>query len=106
MGLLDIFKRKEEDVIEVPAEEEPREKINVRVENLTSTADVDRYTQLLKQGNILFLKTKQIQRQDLGTFQMCIQKLKRICNNYGFDIAGTEEGYIVVTPRFARIVRP
>ncbi|MEM5802152.1 MAG: hypothetical protein QXQ18_02065 [Candidatus Aenigmatarchaeota archaeon] len=106
MGLLDIFRKKEEDVIEYPEEQEPLEKINIRVENLTGTADIDRFVQYLKQGNILFVKTKQIQKQDLGAFQMSVQKLKRVCQSYGFDMAGTEEGYLVVTPRFATIVRP
>ncbi|MEM5809956.1 MAG: hypothetical protein QW156_03670 [Candidatus Aenigmatarchaeota archaeon] len=103
---MDIFRKKEEDVIEYPEEQEPLEKINIRVENLTGTADIDRFVQYLKQGNILFVKTKQIQKQDLGAFQMSVQKLKRVCQSYGFDMAGTEEGYLVVTPRFATIVRP
>jgi len=106
MGLLDILKRgKEEDIVELPEEEEPKDKINVRIESMTGTGDVDRFAQLLKQGNILVLKTKQLQRQDLGGFQMAVQKLKRVCTSYGFDIAGTEEGYLVVTPKFANIVR-
>ena len=106
MGLLDIFKgRKEEDLLEFSEEEEPKEKINVRVENLTAIGDVDRFIQHLKEGNILFIKTKQIQKQDLGSFQMSVQKLKRACQNYGFDLAGTEDGYLVAVPRFASIVR-
>ncbi len=72
---------------------------------MTGTVDVDRFEKLLRQGNILFLKTKMLQRQDLGQFQLAVQKLKRISHNYGFDLVGTEEGYLVVTPKFARVVR-
>lgn len=97
--------RPREEMIEFPEEEEVGEKVNVRIENLTGMVDVERMEKILREGNILFLKTKELQRKDIGQFQMAIQKLKRVCGNYGFDIAGTEEGYLVLTPRFAKIVR-
>jgi hypothetical protein len=28
-----------------------------------------------------------------------------VTNQFGFDLAGTEEGYLVVTPTFAKIAR-
>jgi len=109
MGLRDLlpetlFGAKQE-VVELPEEEEQMERVNVRIENLTGMVDVDRFERLLREGNILFLKTKQLQRQDLGQFQLAVQKLKRVSHNYGFDLAGTEEGYLVVTPKFAKVVR-
>ncbi len=110
MGILDSLKRlkkkkKEEEIIELPEEEVTPQKLNVRIEKLGGLADVRRLENLVKKGNILFLKTKELQRKDLGQFQTSIQKLKRVCEQYGWDIAGTEDGYIVVTPRFAKIVR-
>ena len=59
----------------------------------------------VREGNILFLKTRELQKKDLGQFQTSVQKLKRSCSSFGFDIAGTEEGYLVVTPKFAQIAR-
>ena len=103
--LPETFLSQKEEPVELPVEEEQAEKIHVRIENLTGTVDVDRFEKLLRQGNILFLKTKMLQRQDLGQFQLAVQKLKRISHNYGFDLVGTEEGYLVVTPKFARVVR-
>lgn len=90
---------------ELPVAEEPVERVNVRIENLGGLGDVDRLTRLVREGNILFLKTKELQRRDLGQFQTSVQKLKRVCTNYGFDLAGTEEGYLVITPKFAQILR-
>jgi SepF-like predicted cell division protein (DUF552 family) len=105
VGLLqDLFKRKSEEV-ELPAEEEVRQPITVKIETLRDFVDIERITRLLKEGTIVFLKTKELQRKDLGEFQNCVQKLKRVSSQYGFDIAGTEEGYIVVTPTFAKIQR-
>jgi SepF-like predicted cell division protein (DUF552 family) len=106
MDLRDLlFGKKEEDMIELPVEEEQTQKIQVRIENIGGMLDVDRLTKLLREGNILLLKTKDLQKKDLGEFQTTVQKLKRVCNQYGFDIAGTEDGYLVVTPRFAQIMR-
>lgn len=105
MGFLkDLLKGKEEPV-ELPAEEEPVQPVYVRIENLKDFVDIDRVTKLLREGNIVFLRTKELQRTDLGEFQNCVQKLKRISAQWGFDIAGTEEGYIVLTPSFAKVVR-
>ncbi len=104
-GLLKRF-RPEREAVEVPVEEEqPREKVSIRIENLTGLVDVDRFAQLLREGNILFLKSRELQRKDLGQLQLAVQKLKRLCTNYGYDIAGTEDGYLVMTPKFAQILR-
>jgi len=95
----------DEQDVELPVAEEPMERVTVRVENLGGMGDIDRIVKLVREGNILFLKTRELQRKDLGQFQTSVQKLKRSCSSFGFDIAGTEEGYLVVTPKFAQIAR-
>jgi len=101
--LRDLLKR--EEPVELPVEEEATQPVYVRIENLKDFVDIERIARLLREGNIVFLKTKELQRTDLGEFQNCVQKLKRVSSQYGFDIAGTEEGYIVLTPTFAKIAR-
>ena len=112
MGLKDIIRKlvseKEEDTVELPEEvegEEEKQSVEVRIENLIDFVDVDRIMRFVKDGNIVFLKTNEIQKKDIGEFQTCVAKLKKVCNQFNFDIAGTEEGYIVLTPTFARIER-
>lgn len=115
MGFMDslkkLFKREEEQV-ELPPEgvegagtEEIADKITVRVENLTGVNDVERIEGLLKQGNILFLKIADLQKKDLGQFKQTVQMLKRRCIQFGWDIVGVEDGYMVLTPKFAKIMR-
>ena len=104
MGFLRNLLKREEPV-ELPAEEELVQPVYVRIENLKDFVDIERIARLLREGNIVFLKTRELQRTDLGEFQNCVQKLKRVSNQFGFDIVGTEEGYIVLTPSFAKIVR-
>jgi len=104
MAIKDLFIKKKEEV-ELPVEEEIAEKVNVRIESLQGLIDVEKITKLLREGNILFLKTRELQKKDLGQLQTTVQRLKRVSSQYGFDIAGTEDGYLVMTPRFARIER-
>lgn len=109
MGLLDdVFKllKREEEVIEVPEEAEEQKQVTVRIETLRDFVDTERVARLLKEGNIVFLKVAELQRHDLGEFKNCVQKLKRFSNQYGWDIVGMEEGYLVMTPNFAKIERP
>lgn len=105
LGKLRGPKSDDSEHMELPHEDESGEKVSIRVENLGGVGDVDRIAKLLREGNILFLKTKDLQKRDLGQFQTAVQKLKRVCSNFGYDIAGTEDGYLLVTPGFAEILR-
>ena len=108
MGIGDIFKRvaPEDEPIELPVEqEEPTEKIMVRVENLTGMIDVEHIERLIREGNILLLKVKDLQTKDLGEFKNTVSKLKRRCLQYGWDLVAISDGYILMAPKFAKIVR-
>lgn len=108
MGLLtDLFKRKseEEDIPEVPEEPENMKQVTVRIEPITDFVDVDRVARLVKGGDIVFIKARELQRQDLGEYQNCVTKLKKLSNQFGWDIVGTEEGYLILTPQSIRIAR-
>jgi SepF-like predicted cell division protein (DUF552 family) len=97
--------KKKEEFVEFEPEEERKEKITVRMEKLGGIVDVDRIARLIMQGSIVFLNTKDLQKRDVQQLQSSIQKLKRYCNQYGWDIVGTEDGYLVVTPKFVKISR-
>lgn len=101
-----IGKKKEESSeMELENQGERTNPINIRIENLGGMGDVDRIARLVKEGNILFLKLKELQRRDLGEFQNTLQKMKRICGQFNWDVVALEEGYLIVTPQFARISR-
>jgi SepF-like predicted cell division protein (DUF552 family) len=109
MGIGDFFKRGSavEESIELPVDEmqEPSEKIMVRVEKLNGMIDVERVEKLVREGNIMLLKVKNLQTNDLGEFKNTVQKLKRRCLQYGWDLVAISDGYILVVPKFAKIVR-
>jgi len=100
------FAQAEEEQMELPAEAEgPTEKVTVRVENLQGVNDIDRIEKLVKEGNVLFLKIFDLQKKDLGQFKQTVQMIKRRCIQYGWDIVGIEEGYMVLAPKFVKIMR-
>jgi SepF-like predicted cell division protein (DUF552 family) len=109
-SLKNIFSRAGKEPVELPMDEQPQEgevkdKVMVRIENLTGVNDVERIERLVKQGNILFLKISQLQKKDLGQFKQTVQMLKRRAVQFGWDLVGIEEGYLVITPKFAKIAR-
>lgn len=110
MGFFDRLKKfaqAEEEQMELPTEQQegPSEKVTVRVDNLQGINDVERIEKLVKDGNIMFLKVFDLQKKDLGQFKQTVQMLKRRCIQYGWDIVGIEEGYMVLAPKFAKIAR-
>ena len=107
MGLLDgLFGKKNDEEVEVPEESQaPSSQVIVRIETLRDFVDIDRIARNVREGSIVFIKTRELQRKDLGEFQNCVSKLKRVSASYGFDLAGTDEGYLIVTPTFAKIAR-
>ena len=102
-----IFRKSsvEEELIELPFIEEEKEKVTIRIEKFGGLGDVERIAKLVRKGNIVFLKTQSLQKKDLGQFQTGVQKLKKYCDTFGWDIVGTEEGYLIIAPSFAKIER-
>lgn len=110
MGFFDRLKKfaqGEEEQMELPTgqQEGPADRVTVRVDNLQGINDVERIEKLVKDGNIMFLKVFDLQKKDLGQFKQTVQMLKRRCIQYGWDIVGIEEGYMVLAPKFAKIAR-
>lgn len=111
MGILDFFKKivpkkVTEDSVEFPEENEQREKLTIRIENVNGLGDVERIGNYLKQGNVVFVKLRDLQKKDVGLFQTVLQKMKRLSMQFNWDMVALQEGYLVVTPSFARIERP
>ncbi|MBI2543505.1 MAG: cell division protein SepF [Candidatus Aenigmarchaeota archaeon] len=108
MGIFDVFKGKKssEDSVEFPEEEKTKERMHIRIESIGGLGDVERVASYVKQGNIILIKVKDLQKNDVGLFQTCLQKMKRLTTQFNWDMVALPEGYVLVTPSFARIERP
>jgi SepF-like predicted cell division protein (DUF552 family) len=98
-----VYEAKEK--VEIPQPERPKPKIWIRVDNLAGLSDVDRISRRVKEGYILFLRMVELQKKDLGQFKKTISRLKRECERHGWDMVALVEGYLLIVPAMARIIK-
>lgn len=84
---------------------EEREEVKVKIENLTSLADVERIQESLREGNIVFAKIKELKDKNLDELKKCVERLKKTCMAMNGDMAIAHDDILVLTPDFARIYR-
>jgi SepF-like predicted cell division protein (DUF552 family) len=97
--------KKEEGFVEVEGSVEEGSKVSVKIDTLKDYSDVDRILQLLREGNIIFLKIKDLRTKDINELKRSVEKIKKTCAAIDGDIVGVEEDFLVITPKFARIYR-
>jgi SepF-like predicted cell division protein (DUF552 family) len=81
------------------------QKVNVRIETLKDYIDTDRIQQLVREGNVVFLKIKELRTKDITELKRAVDKLRRTCSAMNGDIVGVDEDFLVITPQFAKIFR-
>lgn len=92
------------DFVEVnPLAEEGR--INVRVDSLKGFNDVERVQQMVREGNVVFLKIKELWSRDKNELKRSVERLKKTVSASNGDIVAVSDDFLVVTPSFARIYR-
>jgi len=109
--MIKLFKREEpvedaEEFIEIkPEVVEEAKKVNIRIETLNDYRDVEKIQKLLREGNVVFLKIRNIKERDLGELKRSVERLKRTILAMNGDIVGVEEDFLILTPAFAKIFR-
>lgn len=93
-----------EEFMEV-TEDAGNEKISVRLESLKDYIDTDRVQQLVREGNVVFLRIKELRQKDITELKRAVDKLKRTCIAMDGDIVGVDEDFLVITPKAAKIFR-
>jgi hypothetical protein len=93
-----------EDTVEVTPEIEEG-KVNVRIENLRDYTDTDRVQQLMREGNVVFLKIKELRSKDINELKRAVDKLRKTCTAMNGDIVGVDEDFLIITPKSVSIYR-
>ena len=107
----DLFKKKPkekegEDFVEIDADKLKEDRrVEMRIETLADYADADRIQNLLREGNVIFLRIKQLRMRDIGELKRAVDKLRKTCVAMNGDIVGVDEDFLIITPQFARIYR-
>ena len=94
-----------EDKVELAELPEEIPKYLIRIEKLFSYGDVDRILSSVKNGKIVLVSVKELEKKDVAEFQNSLVKMRRICNQLNWDIVGIEDGYLIIAPQFAKIER-
>ncbi len=79
--------------------------VRVRIETLQNFGDTDRIQYLIRDGNIVFLRIKDLRQRDLTELKRSVDKLKKTCTAMDGDIIGVDEDFLILTPNTARIFR-
>ena len=77
----------------------------IRIENLNDYRQVEGVHQLLREGNIVFLKIKGLREKDIGELKRSIGRLKKTSQAMNGDIVGVDENYLILTPNTSKIFR-
>ncbi|MEM4396194.1 MAG: cell division protein SepF [Candidatus Woesearchaeota archaeon] len=96
----------EEEYLEITAEsfEDNQKKVLVRAYSLSEFEDIKPILNDLRLGYIIcFVNIKNLKEKDPVELKRAIQKFKIAIDNFGGDIAGVGEDWIIITPSFAEI---
>ncbi|MEM5879190.1 MAG: cell division protein SepF [Candidatus Aenigmatarchaeota archaeon] len=103
--LKEKMSKKEEEFVEVETGFEEENKVNVKIDTLKSYSDTDRVLQSLREGNVIFLRIKDLRTKDINELKRAVERLKKTVSAMDGDLVGVEEDFLVLTPKFARIYR-
>ncbi|MDI6798430.1 MAG: cell division protein SepF [Candidatus Aenigmarchaeota archaeon] len=80
-------------------------KVSVRIEHLKGFADTEKVQQLVREGNVVFLKIRELRDKDINELKRCVDRLRKTCLAMNGDIVGVDEDFLIITPDFARVFR-
>lgn len=101
-----IFKKKVEmpEYVEVEALPE-RVGVVVKVDTLNDLSDASRIQQLIRDGNIVFARIKELRKRDIDKLKRAVDRIKRTCVAVGGDLVGVNEDFLIITPKDVKIVK-
>lgn len=80
-------------------------RVSVRIDTLKNFSDVERVQSMLRDGNIVFLKIKELRENDINELKRSVDKLRKTCVAMSGDMVGLDEDFLIITPDFARVYR-
>ncbi len=80
-------------------------KVAVRIENLKSFSDIEGIQKFVRDGNIVFLRIKDLRGKDISELKRSVDRLKKTCTAMNGDIVGVDEDFLIITPQFAKVWR-
>ncbi|MFH1420711.1 MAG: cell division protein SepF [Candidatus Aenigmatarchaeota archaeon] len=91
--------------LDLPGTEEIRGKILIRIDKLEEYTDSDRIQKLVRDGDIVLVKIKELKEKDISELKRAIARIRKTCIAVNGDIAGVADDWVIVTPSYAHIHR-
>lgn len=85
--------------------EESGKKVRIRVHTLHEYGDVEPVQDMLRDGNIVWVKIKPLRDKDMTDLKRAIDRIKKTVRSIDGDVAGIDEDWLIATPPFAHIHR-
>ena len=79
--------------------------VTVKIDGLQSYSDTERIQEMLRHGNVIFLRIRELRERDINELKRAVDKLRKTCSAMNGDMVGIDEYYLIITPSFARIFR-
>lgn len=98
--------KEERDYFEIDESKAGMDKnVKIKIDELKRFADTERIQDMVRKGNIVFLRIKDLRQKDINELKRSVEKLKRTITASEGDIVGVDEDFLVLTPSFAKIFR-
>lgn len=102
----DVESFNEDEYVELDAvNDEQNEKVKIRIATLNDYGDVESVQELLRSGDIVWIKIRPLKDKDMTDLKRAIDRLKKTVRSIDGDIAGIDEDWLVATPPYAQIHR-
>lgn len=114
MPLKNIFGGNDKDIEELepneyvelePGNETKNKKIRIRVKTLHEFKDAEEVQQLLRQGDIVWVKIAPLKEKDMTDLKRAIDRIKKTVKSIDGDVAGIDEEWLIATPHYAHVHR-
>src|SRR3989344_3493478 len=90
---------------ELEHEKSPAGQIKIVVEKAGAASDSNKIVKHVKDGNIAFVRIKDLKETNLNELKILVSKVKSACISSGGDVAGVGDEWLIVAPSTAQIVR-
>ena len=103
-----LFKKKEEEeeFVEIDVSKfQEQEEIKIRVEKLNELSDADRIQHLLREGNVVLARVKDLWERDANMLKKAVERIKRTCSVIDGDMVIVDKDILIITPGTVKIQR-
>lgn len=81
------------------------DKVKIRVATLNEYGDVETVQDMLREGNIVWVKIRPLKEKDMTDLKRAIDRIKKTVRSIDGDVAGIDEDWLIATPPYAHIHR-